>query len=581
MRNQPACSSILSLIKTTLKTSVQICFPGRRARLAVLIVCVALLPAVFIAPHATSTSGSLRHDNAPIVPATKIEFALLLAPAPVVLDPCLSPANAIVSENCQPGNSSIEWDVIGAGDPTIQGFATDISVNRGETVQFKINTNATNYHLDIYRMGYYGGNGARKVATIQPAEPLPQTQPSCLTDAASGLIDCGNWAVSATWGVPVGATSGIYFAKLVREDTNGASHIVFIVRNDGGTSDLLFQTSDSTWQAYNDYGGNSLYAGSPGTNPNRAYKVSYNRPFNTRAVDGGEDWLFNSEYPMVRWLEANGYNVSYFTGVDTDRRGAELLTHKIFMSVGHDEYWSGTQRTNVEVARSGGVNLAFFSGDEIFWKTRWEASIDGLNTSHRTLVSYKETHADARIDPLPNVWTGTWRDSRVFNPEGGRPENALSGTLFMVNGDRNDAIEVPAADGRMRFWRNTTIANLAPGTTATLPQGTLGYEWDEDLDNGSRPTGLFRLSSTSIDVDQCLQDFGNTFAPTCGCSRPQSICSLIWATCSPPHYRLTTAWWPPLDRPTRPRPPQLLALLQTTRPYKLESRLRSQARRQT
>ena len=112
--------------------------------------------------------------------------------------------------------------------------------------------------------------------------------------------------------------------------------------------------------------------------------------------------MFNAEYPMVRFLESNGYDVSYTSGVDTDRRGAELLEHEAFLSVGHDEYWSGTQRANVEAARDAGVDLAFFSGNEVFWKTRWENSIDGSGTPHRTLVSYKETHADAKIDPQPN-----------------------------------------------------------------------------------------------------------------------------------------------------------------------------------
>ncbi len=75
------------------------------------------------------------------------------------------------------------------------------------------------------------------------------------------MIDCGNWDVSASWIVPSDATSGIYFAKAVRTDTGGASHIVFIVRDDAGGSDMLFQTADTTWHAYNTYGGNSLYVG--------------------------------------------------------------------------------------------------------------------------------------------------------------------------------------------------------------------------------------------------------------------------------------------------------------------------------
>jgi Domain of unknown function (DUF4082)/Bacterial Ig-like domain/Bacterial Ig domain/Glycosyl hydrolases family 16 len=435
---------------------------------------------------------------------------LLLGAGPVALAQS-SCSNPIVCENALPGNPASEWDISGAGDPSIQGFATDISVNKGETVHFKVDTNATAYRLDIYRMGYYSGMGARKVASVTPSVPLPQHQPSCLTDPSTGLIDCGNWAQSASWTVPSNATSGIYFAKLVRTDgVSGASHIVFIVRDDTGGSDLLFQASDTTWQAYNNYGGNSLYVGGPGTNPGRAYEVSYNRPFNTRATSP-EDFVFNAEYPMVRWLEANGYNVSYFTGVDSDRRGSQILNHRVFLSVGHDEYWSGGQRANVETARAAGVHLAFFSGNESFWKTRWDSSIDGSGTSYRTLVCYKETHANAKIDPLPNVWTGTWRDPRFSPPaDGGRPENAMTGTIFMVN-CCTYAITVPQADGKMRFWRNTSIATLGSGQTATLPNGTLGYEWDEDLDNGVRPAGLVRLSTTTVGGVQLLLDYGSTY----------------------------------------------------------------------
>ncbi len=119
--------------------------------------------------------------------------------------------------------------------------------------------------------------------------------------------------MSASWSVPGDAVSGIYVAKLVREDAGHVgetSHVVFVVRDDTGGSKILFQTSDTTWQAYNQYGGNSLYVGGPGTNPGRAYKVSYNRPFTTRGT-GAEDSVFNAEYPMVRWLERNGYDVSY------------------------------------------------------------------------------------------------------------------------------------------------------------------------------------------------------------------------------------------------------------------------------
>jgi N,N-dimethylformamidase beta subunit-like, C-terminal/Domain of unknown function (DUF4082)/Bacterial Ig-like domain/Bacterial Ig domain len=422
-------------------------------------------------------------------------------------------ANAIVVENCQPGSPPSEWDVSGAGSDLIQGFATNISVNKGTTVSFKIDTPATAYRLDIYRMGYYGGDGARKVATVNPSASLPQNQPNCLFDAGTGLVDCGNWAVSASWAVPATAVSGVYFAKAVRTDgTAGSSHIFFVVRDDGSHSPVYYQTSDTTWQAYNTYGGESLYAGGPlaGGNTARAAKVSYNRPFITRGVDGGQDWVFNAEYPMIRWLERNGYDVSYETGVDSDRFGSLIRNHRVFMSTGHDEYWSGPQRANVEAARDAGVNLAFFSGNEVFWKTRWENSIDGSGTSYRTLVSYKETHENAHVDPS-GQWTGTWRDARSFNPQGPQPENALTGTLFTVN-IGTTSIQVPADDGNLRLWRGTDVAGQASGSIATLTDGTLGYEWDEDPDNGARPAGLVRMSSTTADGVDKLQDNGSTYA---------------------------------------------------------------------
>ena len=328
-------------------------------------------------------------------------------------------ANEIVLENQKPGNPKSEWDLTNGPSSSIEGYAAQFSVNKGETIDFKVNTPSSNYRLDIYRLGYYNGLGARKVATVEPTTFGSQHAP--VTDAATGLVDAGNWTVRASWTVPGDATSGVYIAKLVREDgTAGENHIPFIVRNDTSNSDVLFQTSDTTWQAYNNWGGNSLYSGSPA---GRAYKVSYNRPINTR-FEGSPgqpvDFLFDSEYPTIRFLEANGYDVSYFSGIDSDRLGSEIREHKAFLSVGHDEYWSGQQRTNVEAARDAGVNLAFLSGNEVFWKTRWENSIAGTSTPYRTLVSYKETTAGANIDPSTQA-TGTWRDPR-FETDAGRPE---------------------------------------------------------------------------------------------------------------------------------------------------------------
>ena len=355
-------------------------------------------------------------------------------------------------------------------------------------------------------MGYYGGNGAPKTPP-SPTIPLPQSQPSCLTQSSTGLVTRKLGGL-AELGCPDHRQIWHLFRESSQRIRNRWSKPYRLRRSQRRKQFSHFVSdSDTTWQAYNRYGGNSLYTGSPA---GRAYKVSYNRPFTTRAY-APEDWVFNAEYPMVRWLEANGYDVTYTTGIDSDRRGNLIRQHKVFLSVGHDEYWSGNQRSNVEAARNAGVHLAFFSGNEVFWKTRWENSISTSATSYRTLVCYKETHANAKIDPSP-LWTGTWRDPRFSPPsDGGRPENALTGTIFTVN-CCGTSMKVPAAEGKMRLWRNTSIATLPAGGEATLPDGVLGYEWDEDLENGFRPPGMIRLSKTTVSGIDKLQDYGSSYA---------------------------------------------------------------------
>src|SRR5690606_10626958 len=138
----------------------------------------------------------------------------------------------------------------GAGDDDIQGYATDISVDAGQSIDFKIDTDATDYSITIYRTGWYQGDGAREIDTVVPTID-PDPQPECRRDEQTDLYDCGDWRVSATWHVPDTAVSGVYVALLERPDTGGRSHITSVVRDDDSHSDILFQTSDTTWQAYN------------------------------------------------------------------------------------------------------------------------------------------------------------------------------------------------------------------------------------------------------------------------------------------------------------------------------------------
>ncbi|MEY9589551.1 VCBS repeat-containing protein [Bradyrhizobium yuanmingense] len=429
----------------------------------------------------------------------------------IVSDP---PTNPIVLENQKPGTPKSVWQIQPGENSTLtEGFATAISTNVGGTVQFKINnlTGNPNYRVDVYRLGYYGGDGARLVTSLQHQAATAVVQPDPLRDPSTGLVDAGNWSVTDSWSVPADAVSGVYIASVV----NGTEifQIPFIIRNDASHSDIVLQTSDQDWQAYNGWGGANLYFGNgPGVRGS-AYAVSYNRPLITRDGEGtfseGGDSPFTAEFAAIQWLEQNGYDVSYISGIDAATNGSLLLNHKIFMDAGHDEYWTEAQRANVQAAAHAGVNLAFLTGNEIYWKTRLAPSIDGSGSANRTLISYKDTHANALIDPTGQA-TGNFSDPRFGPP---LPSNELTGTLFAVNAFRYDTITIPYPMTQLRFWRNTAVAQTSPGQTASLVPGLLGVEWDTAPDNGFRPAGLMSVSSTTLQVNgQLLLDYGNTFA---------------------------------------------------------------------
>lgn len=461
------------------------------------------------------------------------------------------------------------WDVDHSTE--IEGFATDLSSNVGSQIDFKVNVNGSagsDYKVEIFRLGHYGGDGARKVAEWVNTDATVQAD--ARYEAERGLVDAGNWSVTDSWQSPTDAVSGVYLARLQRLDAQGepigdaTNQIPFILRDDDRPADIVLQTSDTTWHAYNGWFGNNgqiganFYGDASGTidHPDipgagdfaqdRAYAVSYNRPFITRGIEGqqggpaagAQDYLFGADYAAIHWLEENGYDVAYMSGVDTDRLGADYLKkYQSFISVGHDEYWSGDQRKNVEEARDAGVNLHFWGGNDVYWKTRWETSIvDGVE--HRTLVSYKETwaHADPAagpddyfdLDPT-DIWTGTWRDDRfIGNPDAGKPsdrpllsgqphicncaENALTGQLFGPDGtgEFGGALDVPAEFAPLRVWRDTSIAQ---GGALDLAPGILGYEWNTSPEDELRPAGLIKLSETTIPWSNIVVDQGNTGEP--------------------------------------------------------------------
>jgi hypothetical protein len=415
-------------------------------------------------------------------------FAVLLASCIcLTVRPALA-ANAIQLENAKQGDP---FDISPEADGEIEGYASATSINRGESINLFVNTTESSYTIEVFRMGWYGGDGARRMLGPVVRTGVRQIIPA---PDSLGRIEC-NWTSPFTIAVPntpdpTDWASGIYIARLTAGTSGKQKGIVFVVRDDARISNHYFQSSIATSQAYNNWGGRSLYAFNS-TNNQAARKVSYNRPYTSGAGTG--DFLFGWEYNMIRFLEREGFDVTYCTSIDTARRGALLLNHKDFLSVGHDEYWSFEARTNVESARDHGINLGFFSGNAIFWQIRLEPSSTGV--ADRTQVAYKEvasTQDPFALDKDPtndNRITGSWR-----SPPLNRPESALIGVMYQYDPVKNGDIVLD----------NVSTPWIFAGTgykTGDHLVGLLGYEVDA-ISTGS-PAGITRIGHspyTDIDV---------------------------------------------------------------------------------
>jgi hypothetical protein len=256
----------------------------------------------------------------------------------------------------------------------IQGFASHLSIESGETLNVYVSAKpADEYDLDIYRMGYYGGAGGRLVESFKSLKGTPQPVPE---DGLRNIIDC-DWEEALSIEIPDDWLSGVYLGKLSTHHTDGEAYIIFIVRDDR-QADLLFQCSDFTWISYNRWPQRRSLYDAPGTlwgpgRPdsydagfNRPYGIFYNRlPADFQPITNGSGEFLLWELPLAFWLEKEGYDVTYISNLDAHRNLLGLLRGKVFLSVGHDEYWTQEQFDNVRRARDAGLNLAFFSGNSV------------------------------------------------------------------------------------------------------------------------------------------------------------------------------------------------------------------------
>ena len=253
--------------------------------------------------------------------------------------------------------------------PWIEGYCSHTSVRAGDTVNFKVSTNPpSDFTVAIYRMGYYGGAGARLVASFPAARGSMQPDPPV---GANRVRDC-QWPAERSLMIQRDWLSGVYLAKLTALASGVQSYCIFIVRDDR-PADFLFQCSDNTWQAYNRWPSQfSLYDdGKEQWSWGGNVQVSFNRPYGKycQIVDAplsqGSGEFFLWEFPLAYWMEQHGYDVTYISNRDTHSDARGLLRAKGFLSVGHDEYWSIEMFRNVQAAIDAGVNAAFLSGNAV------------------------------------------------------------------------------------------------------------------------------------------------------------------------------------------------------------------------
>jgi hypothetical protein len=435
--------------------------------------------------------------------------------------------NPIVLENQQPGSGAWMWSKL-ADDTNqqIKGYASATSVNRNENIIFYATVNPVqNYTIDFYRFGYYGGLGARLRLHVGPLSGVQQ--PPCPTDSTTGMIAC-NWTPSYTLTVPSDWTSGVYGALLTNDQ--GFQNFVMFVVKDGRPAPFLYQQSISTDQAYNNYPndgltGKSLYGfNSYGANTvsgtTAAVKVSFDRP----QADSGMGNFHRWEIDFIRWIEKAGYDVTYSTNIDTHANAAELLNHRAFLSVGHDEYWTKEMRDAVELARDSGVNLGFFGANTSYTQIRFESSSAGV--PNRVEVEYRD-YPWAHTDPVQGpTTTGDFRWL-------GRPEQTMVGIQFSFSSPNVDYVVTNSSHwvyagtgfhdgdhvaGIVGYEADSFMSNYPPPNTANqtllarspyTDSGGVTYYHNSSIYQA--PSGAWVFASGSISFSWALEDAPGIF----------------------------------------------------------------------
>jgi hypothetical protein len=303
-------------------------------------------------------------------------------------------ARWVIEENDKPGTTA--WEIHGAHGGT-DGFADQVYAQAGQRVTLYVSTTSPRFRAEAFRMGYYHGKGARLV--WQSGEVTGRSQPACPVTGGTNMVACDNWKPSVTFTVTQAWVQGDYLIKLAGSG-NSQSYVPLTVWDPASTAAYVIKNDVFTWQAWNYYGGYDYYQGL-GSCPadvyplcSRSRVVSYDRPY--AAEDGSGNFLV-LEYPLVRWAEEHGLDVTYATDLTVQEHPDYLLRHKVLLSLGHDECWSYGERESAVRAYGSGMNIVFFAASPVLRHVRTQASPLGPD---RELVDYRDSAADP-LGPVP------------------------------------------------------------------------------------------------------------------------------------------------------------------------------------
>jgi hypothetical protein len=297
-------------------------------------------------------------------------------------------ARWVIQENDKPGTTA--WEIHGSHGG-ITGFASQVYAQQGQQVTLYVSTTGPSFRAEAFRMGYYQNKGARLIWTS--AQVQGKNQAACPVTSGTNMVACDNWSASLTFTVTSAWVQGDYLIKLVGPG-NRQSYVPLTIWAPASTATYVIKNDVFTWQAWNFYGGYDYYQGL-GSCPadvyplcSRSRVVSYDRPY---AAENGSGNFLGLEYPLVKWAEQHGLDVTYATDLTVQEHPGYLLKHKVLLSLGHDECWSYGEREAAVAAYGKGMNIVFFAASPVLRHVRTQASPLGAD---RELVDYRDSAAD-------------------------------------------------------------------------------------------------------------------------------------------------------------------------------------------